>query len=190
MASLVKPSPECRRRAGRNGGLVFLIPLLKPSEARRRRTRPQGRGKGEADQGKGPGDLCPAERARHGRRAPDLQARAGTAKRSKSRVRARAKDGPCADRLRRGRSEGSPHVKYTCGAQAAPVRPCTRGIGASLHGSPGCPFFRFLIFRARKERRLSYGGGCAGNRRASSERSPPANGLATDGKPRTCKREH
>ncbi len=42
MASLVKPSPECRRRAGRNGGLVFLIPLLKPSEGRSRSAGAQG----------------------------------------------------------------------------------------------------------------------------------------------------
>ncbi len=43
-------------------------------------------GRGEADKDKGPVDLCPAERARHGWRAPDLQARAGKAQRRKSRV--------------------------------------------------------------------------------------------------------
>ncbi len=38
---------------------------------------------GEAGKGEGPVDLRPAERARHGRRAPDLQARAGKAARRK-----------------------------------------------------------------------------------------------------------
>ncbi len=38
---------------------------------------------GEAGKGEGPVDLRPAERARHGRRAPDLQARAGKAERRK-----------------------------------------------------------------------------------------------------------
>ncbi len=43
----------------------------------------EGAGRGEADKDKGPVDLCPAERARHGWRALDLQARAGKAKRRK-----------------------------------------------------------------------------------------------------------
>ncbi len=139
-----------------------------------------------------PRRVCPglpsaAGKRSAGRQAQDLQARARRAKRSKARVRARAKGkpdkrrgsgespprraraprtvrtglssaagkagakkGPCADRLRRVRSEGTPHVKYTCGAQAAPVRPCTRGIGASLHGSPGCPFLRFLALGTQR----------------------------------------
>ncbi len=80
MASLVKPSPECRRRAGRNGGLVFLIPLRKPSEGRSPSPGPTGHERGESDQGKGPVgepdkdnspvDCCPGERPSQGRLGP------------------------------------------------------------------------------------------------------------------------
>jgi hypothetical protein len=88
------------------------------------------------------------------------------------RVRARAKDGPCADRLRQVPSEGTPHRNSRCGAQ-----------------SPGCPFFRFLSLGMQRKEPVVRG--WVSRVKASVQWTlAPANGLATDGKHRTCKREH
>ena len=72
----------------------------------------KGAGRGEADKDKGPVDLCPAELACHGWRAPDLQARAGRAKRSKPDT-------------------------ATIRPKAALVDPSTRGIDTSLYSNAG-----------------------------------------------------
>ncbi len=81
------------------------------------------------------------------RGAAEAQARRGT--RGISCVRARDSDGPCADRLRRVRSEGTRGV---CGRR---VR------GALSFGS---------LLWVRKVRTPSYGGGCAGESQASGGR--------------------
>ena len=111
------PSPQPSPIQREGVALLFLAPLVKPSPECRRGAGSKRRGKGEADQDKGPGDLCPAERARQGRRAPGLQARARIAKRSKPRVQARYTDVPCLDPLSQARGRGQPRG----------VRPQTRG---------------------------------------------------------------
>ncbi len=55
--------------------------------------------------------------------------------------------------------------------------------------SPGCLFFRFLALG--KQRKEPVVRGWVSRQKASVRWTlGPANGLATDGKPRTCKREH
>ncbi len=85
---------------------------MSEAEARPRR----GHGRGEADKGEDPVNLRPAERACHGRQAPDLQARAGKAERRKPDVAA----------IR---------------PKAALVDPSTRGIHTSLYSNRGAKWF-------------------------------------------------
>ena len=94
-------------RRGRNAALVHPCTSHFPS---------CGPGEGEADKGEGPVNLRPAERACHGRQAPDLQARAEKAERRK----------PDTAAIR---------------PKAAPVDPSTRGISASLHVNRGAKWF-------------------------------------------------
>ncbi len=81
-----------------------------------------------------------------------------------------------------------------------PAHPCALGEPSELTAerghpprlraqSPGCPFFRFLALgMQRKEPVLR---GWVSRQKASVRWTlGPANGLATDGKHRTCKREH
>ncbi len=79
---------------------------------------------------------------------------------------------PCPDPLRQASSEGTPHRYFRCGAQ-----------------SPGCPFFRFLALGTQRKEAVVRG--WVSRKKASVRWTlGPANGLATDGKHRTCKREH
>ena len=146
---MVKPSPECRRRAGRNGRGM--------DSAR----SPQGQGR--AGERRGSSEFLPRRAGAPRTVRTGLSSEAG---------KAGAKKGSGADRLRRVRSEGTPHVKYTCGAR-----------------SPGCPFFRFLSLGTQRKEPVVRGWV---SREKASVRGTltPANGLATDGKHRTCKREH
>ncbi len=94
-ASRIIGGDPVNRRPGervRHGWRTLVFRAKQESVAKKAKLGSKRRVRGEADQGKGPVDLCPAERARYGRRAPGLQARARTAKRSKARVQARHRE--------------------------------------------------------------------------------------------------